>query len=109
MKTKIGLLSVAIAIAVLVLGPGSALADDLAPGNIRHAPSLGQRFRDSLFPGLPRPSDTPFISYFNTEQQQRYAFAEEQEKAADASRAGPGAIDSWNTSKPVGNVFKFNF
>jgi hypothetical protein len=109
MKTKIGLLSVAIAIAVLVLGPGSALADDLVQGNIRHAPSLGQRLRASLFPGFPRPSDTPAISYFNTPEQERYAFAEDQERAADASRAGPGTIDSWNTSKPVGNVFKFNF
>lgn len=109
MKTKIGLLSIAITIALVILSPGSALADDLVQGNTRHPPSLGQRLRASLFPGFPRPSDTPFISYFNTGQQQRYAFAEEQERAADTSRAGPGMIDSWATTKPVGNIFKFNF
>lgn len=109
MRTKTGLLSAAIAIAVVVLGPGSVLADDLVQGNTQHASSLGQRLRASLFPGFPRPSATPFIRYFNTGQQQRYAFAEEQERAADTSRADPGMFDAWTTTQPVGNVFKFSF
>lgn len=108
MKAKLGLLSIAIAIAVVVLSPGSVLADDLLQGT-RHAPSLAQRLRASLFPGFPRPSDTPFISHFNAGQEQRYAFEEEQEKAADTSRADPWMSDGWNTTQPVGNVFKFKF
>jgi hypothetical protein len=109
MKTKIGSLSIAIAVAVIVLSAGQVLAEDLVPGNTRHAPSLAQRWRASLLPGFPRPSDTPFIRYFNSGQEQRYTFAGEQEKAADASRVDPRMSDGWTTTQPVGNVFKFKF
>ena len=109
MKTKVGLLSIAIAIAAVVLGPGPVLADDLMQANIRHAPSLGQRLRASLFPGFRRPSDAPLIRYFNAERQQRYAFAGEQAKAVDGSRVDPRTFDGWTTTEPVGNVFKFDF
>ena len=109
MKTKIGLLSIAIPIAMLLLGPGLVFADDLAEGQTQHAPSLGQRLRASLFPGFPRPSDTPYISHFGARQQQRYVFAEEQERAADGQLAGSGTVNSWTTTQPVGNVFKFDF
>jgi hypothetical protein len=109
MKTKIVLIGIAITIATAVFGPGSVLADDLIQANTRHAPSLSQRLRASLFPGFRRPSDTPLIRYFNAEQQQRYAFTKEQEKAVDSSRVDPRTFDGWNTTQPVGNVFKFNF
>ena len=109
MRTKTGLLSIAIAMAVVVLGPGPVLADDLVQANTRHAPSLGQRLRASLFPGFPRPSDTAYISHFNGAQEPRYAFAGEQEKADDTARVDPRLLDSWNTTQPVGNVFNFNF
>jgi hypothetical protein len=109
MKTKIVLIGIAITIATAVFGPGSVLADDLIQANTRHAPSLSQRLRASLFPGFRRPSDTPLIRYFNAEQQQRYAFTKEQEKAVDSSRVDPRTFDGWNTTQPVGTVFKFNF
>lgn len=109
MKTKIGSLSVAVAMAVVVLFPGSVSADELVQADRRHAPTVGQRLRASLFPGFPRPSDTPFIRYFNDGQQQSYAFAEEQQKTVDTSRVDPRASDGWNTTEPVGNVFKFKF
>jgi hypothetical protein len=108
MKTKIVLIGIAITIATAVFGPGSVLADDLIQANTRHAPSLSQRLRASLFPGFRRPSDTPLIRYFNAEQQQRYAFVGEQEEA-DSSRVDPRTFDGWTTTQPVGNVFKFNF
>ena len=109
MKTKIGALGIAIAIAMVVLSPGPVLASDLVQGNSQNPPSLGQRLRASLFPGFPRPSDTPFIPRFNAGPQQRYAFAEEQEKAAGAARIDPRVSDSWTTTQPVGNIFKFKF
>lgn len=106
---KIALLRLTVAIAMLLLGSGPVFADDLAEGKTQHAPSLGQRLRASLFPGFPRPSDTPYITHFNARKQQRYAFAEEQERAADAQLAGSGTVNSWTTTQPVGNVFKFDF
>ena len=109
MRTKIGALSIAIAIAAVILSPGPVSASDFVQGNTRHTPSLGHRLRASLFPGFPRPSDAPFIRYFNDGQQQRYAFAEEQEQAVERSRVDPRMSDRWNTTQPVGNVFKFKF
>ncbi len=108
MKTKTGLLSILIAIAVVLLGSGPVLANDVAGEEIQRSPSIPQRLKDSFFPGFPRASDTPYISTFNTRGQQRYPFAEELEKADELSHTG--AFDSLDTPKPtVGNIFRFSF
>ncbi len=108
MKTKSGLLSILIAIAVVLLGSGPVLANDVAGEKIQHSPSFHQRLKDSFFPGFPRASDTPYISAFSTRGQQRYPFADELEKADEISHTR--AIDNLDTPKsPVGNIFKFSF
>ena len=108
MKTKRGLLSILIAIAVVLLGSGPVLANDVAGEEIQHSPPIPQWLRDSFFPGFPRASDTPYISAFNTRGQQRYPFAGELEKADEISHTG--AFDNLDTPKPpVGNIFKFSF
>lgn len=106
MKTKRELLSILIAIAVVLLGSGPVLANEVAGEKIQHSPSIPQRLKDSFFPGFPRASDT--ISAFNTRRQQRYPFADELEKADEMSHTG--AFDSLDTPKPpVGNIFRFSF
>ncbi len=108
MKTKTGLLSIPIAIAVVLLGAGPVLANDVAGEEIQHSPSIPQRLKGSFFPGFPRASNTPYISAFSTRGQQRYPFADELEKADEISH--PGAFDNLDTPKPpVGNIFRFSF
>ncbi len=108
MKTKRGLLSVPIAIAVVLLGSGPVLANDVADEEIPRSPSIPQWLKDSFFPGFPRASDTPYISAFSTRGRQRYPFADELEKADEISHTG--AFDSLDTLKPpVGNIFRFRF
>ncbi len=108
MKTKRGLLSILIAIAVVLLGSGPVLANDVAGEEIQRSSFIPQRLKDSFFPGFPRASDTPYISAFTTRGQQRYPFADELEKADEISHTG--AFDNLDTPKPpVGNIFKFRF
>ena len=108
MKTKRGLLSILIAIAVALLGSGPVLAKDVAGEEIQPSPSIPQWLKDSSFPGFRQKSDIPFISYFNPRGQQRYPFADELEKADERSHTG--AFDSLDTPKPpVGNIFRFSF
>ena len=108
MKTKRGLLSILIAIAVVLLGSGPVLAKDVAGEEIQHSPSIPQWLNDSFLPGFPRASDIPYISAFNPRGQQRYPFADELEKADERSHTG--AFDSLDTPKPpVGNIFRFSF
>ena len=108
MRTKSGLLSILIAIAVVLLGSGPVLANDVAGEKIQHSSSIPQRLKDSFFPGFPRASDTPYISAFSTRGQQRYPFADELEKADEISHTG--AFDNLDTPKPpVGNIFRFRF
>ncbi len=108
MKTKSGLLSIIIAIAVVLLGSAPVLANDVAGEKIQHSLSIPQRLKDSFFSGFRRASDTPYTSAFNTSGQQRYPFADELEKADEISRTG--VFDNLNTPKPpVGDIFKFSF
>lgn len=108
MKTKRGLLSILIPIAVVLLGSGPVLANEVAGEEIQHSPPIPQWLKDSFLPGFPRASDTPYISAFNTRGQQRYPFADELEKTDE--RPHTGAFDSLNTPKPtVGNIFRFSF
>ncbi len=108
MRTKTGLLSILIAIAVVLLGSGPVLANDVAGEEIQRSSFIPQRLKDSFFPGFPRASDTPYISAFSTRGQQRYPFADELEKADEISHTR--AIDNLDTPKsPVGNIFKFSF
>jgi hypothetical protein len=108
MKTKRGLLNILIAIAVVLLGSGPVLANDVAGEEIQRSSFIPQRLKDSFFPGFPRASDTPYISAFTTRGQQRYPFADELEKADEISHTG--VFDNLITPKPpVGNIFKFSF
>ena len=108
MRTKTGLLSILIAIAVVLLGSGPVLANDVAGEEIQRSSFIPQRLKDSFFPGFPRASDTPYISAFSTRGQQRYPFADELEKADEISHTG--AFDNLDTPKsPVGNIFRFSF
>ena len=108
MKTKSGLLSILIAIAVVLLGSGPVLANDGAGEEIQPSPSIPQWLKNSFLPGFPRASDTPYISAFNPRGQPRYPFADELEKTDELSHTG--AFDSLDTPKPpVGNIFRFSF
>ena len=108
MRTKTGLLSILIAIAVVLLGSGPVLANDVAGEEIQHSPSIPQWLRDSFLPGFPRASDIPYISAFNPRGQQRYPFADELEKADEISHTG--VFDNLDTPRPpVGNIFRFSF